>query len=291
MDKSIKLGFEMECLEISISSILPGRVIDDRVRKSAKYASILSSIQEIGLIEPLAVYPLKQTASSNYMLLDGHLRMEALKELGYESVSCLISTDDEAYTYNHKVNRLVPIQEHFMIMRALERGVSEARIAKVLQVDVARIREKRNLLRDICPEAVEILKNMPISASAIKHLRKVKPLRQVEIAELMQMLGNYEASYCQTLVTTTPADQMVDSVKTRKNCNISPEELARMQRELDTLQHNLQMREDSYGENFLNLVVIRGYLSKLLSNERVVHYLSSNHADLVKGLQQITASA
>ena len=35
----------------------------------------------------------------------------ALKELGVERVSCLISTDDEAYTYNSRINRLSTIQD------------------------------------------------------------------------------------------------------------------------------------------------------------------------------------
>lgn len=35
---------------------------------------------------------------------------------------CLISDDDEAFTYNHKVNQLSAIQEHFMILRAINAG-------------------------------------------------------------------------------------------------------------------------------------------------------------------------
>ena len=49
--------------------------------------------------------------------------LEALRELAAQNALCLISTDDEAYTYNKRVNRLATVQEHFMILRALERGV------------------------------------------------------------------------------------------------------------------------------------------------------------------------
>ena len=49
----------------------------------------------------------------------------ALKELGRECVSCLVSRDDEAYTYNKYINRLSAIQEHCMILKALQAGVSE----------------------------------------------------------------------------------------------------------------------------------------------------------------------
>jgi hypothetical protein len=69
-------------------------------------------------------------------LLDGHLRLEALKELGIAEVECLLANDDETYTYNKRVNRLPPIQEHRMIARAMDRGVSgrHCRCALNLQV-------------------------------------------------------------------------------------------------------------------------------------------------------------
>ena len=66
----------------------------------------------------------RSEAAGAYFLLDGHLRIEALKELGIEEVECLIATDDDTYTYNKRVNRFPPIQEHRMIARAMDRGVA-----------------------------------------------------------------------------------------------------------------------------------------------------------------------
>ncbi|WP_425618764.1 plasmid partitioning protein RepB C-terminal domain-containing protein [Anatilimnocola sp. NA78] len=62
------------------------------------------------------------------------------------------ATDDEAFTYNHKVSRLPPVQEHFMILRALEHGVSEVRLARALDVDIASMRQKRDMLDGIVPK-------------------------------------------------------------------------------------------------------------------------------------------
>ena len=50
-----------------------------------------------------------------------------------------------------------------MIMRALEPGVSEQRIAPALHLDVPRNRQKRSLLDGICSGVVELLED--------KHLR------------------------------------------------------------------------------------------------------------------------
>ena len=63
-------------------------------------------------------------------LLDGHLRIQVLKDSGIQAVVCLVATDDEAYTYNKRVNRLAIIQEHRMILTALQKGVSEERLAR-----------------------------------------------------------------------------------------------------------------------------------------------------------------
>lgn len=87
----------------------------------------------VGLIEPLSIqHP--DAKKSEYLLLDGHLRVLALKELGLHEAPCLFAKDDETYTYNHRVNRLSTIQEHYMIRRAIDRGVSKERLARTFNV-------------------------------------------------------------------------------------------------------------------------------------------------------------
>src|SRR5688500_9955036 len=110
---------------IPVDQIIPTRKLADHLRRTSKYQSILASIREIGIIEALAVFPQTAPSSENqsrYLLLDGHLRLEALKDLGAKAALCLVSTDDEGFTYNRQVNRLSTIQEHFMIRRAIDRG-------------------------------------------------------------------------------------------------------------------------------------------------------------------------
>ena len=38
------------------------------------------------------------------VLLDGHIRLISLRDLGYTEVACLESTDDESFTYNNRIN-------------------------------------------------------------------------------------------------------------------------------------------------------------------------------------------
>jgi hypothetical protein len=57
------------------------------------------------------------------------VRLEILKSIGISDVKCLLSTDDEAYTYNRHVNHIPPIAQHFMLLEALKNGLTEERIA------------------------------------------------------------------------------------------------------------------------------------------------------------------
>lgn len=286
----LKLAFEMQGKSLRIADILPSRKPDDKLRASRKYATVVASIREVGIIEPPVVHPLGADSQAKYLLVDGHLRIEALKDLGHDTVFCLIATDDEAYTYNVQVNRVSAIQEHFMILRAIERGVSEERIASALKVDVGRIREKRSLLQGICPEAVELLKDVSAGALTIRKLKRVKPPRQVEIVEMMLLVNNFSSIYCEALVAATPKVLLAESSKPRKHPEIRAEDIARMEREMEVLHRDLQAHEDSYGENFLHLVVVRGYLSRLLDNDRVVRFCSQECPDVLEAFQQIVAS-
>ena len=96
----VRLAFERSTKLVSLSSIQPTRQLGRDIRKSHKFLTILASIRELGLVEPLAVHhePGSQSEEPVYILLDGHLRLEALKVLGATDAVCLLSTDDEGYT-------------------------------------------------------------------------------------------------------------------------------------------------------------------------------------------------
>jgi hypothetical protein len=155
---------------------------------------------------------------------------------------------------------------------------------------VGMIRRKRNLLNGVCPEAVEMLRDMTAGALTIRQIRRVKPSRQVEIVEMMLMVNNFSSVYCEALIAATPKELLVDTGPAKKSQMLSTDEIARMEREMETLQRDLHGHEDSYGKNFLNLVVARGYLSRLLDNGRVVRFLSNSHPDILNGFQQIVES-
>lgn len=282
--KTVPLAFDPQGLILPISAILPLKQIRPGIVSTQKYQQILSSIREIGVIEPLIVFPEKEKTDT-FLLLDGHVRLAALKQIGETSVRCLIATDDEGFTYNRRVNRMATIQEHAMILKATRHGVSEERIAKVLRVDVSQIRAKRDLLNGICREAAELLKNQRVSLGVFSVLRRMKAFRQIEAAELLTVSGNYSVPYAKALLAATPAEQLIEPDKNKSAEGLTPEQVMKMQKEMEILQRDLKLVEESHGNQVLNLVLARSYVVRLFKNARIVRYLGQHHADVFRELQ------
>lgn len=285
--KSVTLGFEDDCVTLPIDAILPLRALGKSAKSSRKYRQIVASIAQIGIVEPPVVVR-NPDKSATWLLLDGHLRIEALKDAGEQEVECLVSTDDEAFTYNRQVSRLAPIQEHKMIRKAIERGVPEEKIALALDLNMSSIRRKVRLLDGICEEAVAILKDKPATGAVFDALRKMKTMRQIEAAELLVNANNYSVAYVNAILAGTPQAQLVESSKAKKVKGITPEAMARMEQELARLQEGIASIQDTYGQDHLHLTVIKGYVGKLLGNARVVRYLAQNHPEFLGEFQTIT---
>lgn len=69
---------------------------------------------------------------------------------------------------------------------------------------------------------------------------------------------------------------------------LTPEQVAKMEKEMETLQRDLKLVEESHGNQVLNLVLARSYLSKLFANSRIARFLGQHHADILRELQTIS---
>ena len=206
-------------------------------------------------------------------------------------MACLESTDDESFTYNNRINRLSTIQEHHMLRRAVERGVSAQRLAIALDIDVNTINKKMTLLDGLCTEVVDLLKDQTFSAEVARVLRKMKPLRQVECVELMISANTVTVSYAQAMLVATPLALLVDAKKSTKQAGVTQEQMAKMEREMGNLQGQYKLVEQTYGQDVLNLVLAKGYLTKLLANKPVVRYLKQKQPELLTEFEAIVQAA
>ena len=283
-----KVAFEMRKREVELARLLPTKLVKN-AQNLKRYRAIVASIPEIGLIEPLMVYP-QGDGSENWLVLDGHLRLLALKQLGKTTAEVIVASEDERFTYNARVNRLPPIQAHKMIVKAVRNGVKPERLSAALFMPMHTVSALINLLDGINPEAAELLKDKQMTADAIRLLRRVSGLRQIEIAEVLVSANNFTKSYAEALMLATPRDQMVSPQEEKKKAGLTAEELARMEREMESLEKDFKAIEANYTENMMSLTLARGYIKRLLENNRVLRHLREHHCDLLTEFEGIAAA-
>src|ERR1700719_1450435 len=115
MPEPVKLAFERQVVVLPLSNILPTKRVPDMIKQAMRDKRIVASIAEVGIVEPLVVARRREDTGP-YMLVDGHLRHAALLDLGNSEVPCLIADDDEAFTYNKRVDRLATYQQNSIIV-------------------------------------------------------------------------------------------------------------------------------------------------------------------------------
>lgn len=285
MKPPVNRSFEDTSVRIPINEIIPLKQLSPSLLKSSKYAQIAASIEEIGIIEPPVVIR-DRLQHDRFHLLDGHIRLDVLSKRGDEEVVCLVATDDEAFTYNRRISRLATIQEHNMILKAIEKGVPEDRLARALNINISSLRQKKSLLDGVCPEAVELLKDKHVPFNTIGQFKRMKPMRQIEAAQLMIAMNRYTVTYAQSLVAATP-DHMLVKPKPKIR-GLNQDQIERMQQEAASLERDFKTIEEDYGTDNLELVLTIGYIGKLLGNARVVRHLAQFHPDILSEFQKVT---
>lgn len=67
------MAFEAASRRLAIADIQPLKIVSEAVKKTPKYAQIVASIGQVGIVEPPVVSRDRQDRGK-YLLLDGHLR-------------------------------------------------------------------------------------------------------------------------------------------------------------------------------------------------------------------------
>ena len=245
--------------------------------KNRKYKKIISSIRNIGMIEPLSVYQ----EGNTYILLDGYLRWKAAEELEIDELPCFIYPNRDNYTFNAMRNELSPLQESKMIQRALSQGVDEKDLAAVLNVQVSRIRKARKLSENLVFEAKELLDNDRIYSSAAEQLVRVNEERQRIILKKMAEVENYNASYAKLLVMKTPKEMMRSGGGgAPKNTNLNPSK-KRLYTQIKKGDEEIEFYAQNYKENMKELMKQVIFFRTLLERQSTSDYLSNHYPHIV----------
>src|SRR5262249_53882266 len=133
-------------------------------------------------------------------------------------------------------------------------------------------------------------KDKSINPGTFDVLRRMRPLRQIEAAELMMSVEIYTASYAKTLLAATKQADLVAPDKPKRVGSLTPDQILRIEREIETVQRDLKSVEARYGEDMLHLVISSGYLSKLLANRAIRRYLDTHHTEIAAEFNAIIAA-
>jgi hypothetical protein len=286
MPEKIKAAFGRYLVTLPLSSITSTRKSTPATQRRDYYKKIAASLKTVGLIEPLVVF---KQQDGTFLLIDGHVRFEILSRGGTQEVQCLVTDDDEGYTYNRRVNHVPPIIQHFMLCRVLECGVSEQRVADALNVNVRSIRERRDMLIGICPEVVKLLEGRRLTVRSFCVLRKMKPLRQIEAAEHMVASNNFTLPLLKAMLLITRSDMLNNSApKARARQDAASPSLVR---EHQGLVRDLKTVEESFGADMLMLAVSCKYLERLLRNAKVKKYLHRTSPEKLLVLEDFLSEA
>ncbi|WP_457337170.1 plasmid partitioning protein RepB C-terminal domain-containing protein [Rhizobacter sp. P5_C2] len=284
---SAKLATNPNYLELELGQLHSNKALPQSVLSSAKYRQILESIRAVGLLDPLVIVPRPQDEGGGYSVLDGLLRKAALTEVDLTRALCRVLTDCEGLSYNRQVNRLSAVQEHRLIIRAADGGASMETLSQALGISVESIRDRLRMLDGICPEAVQLLADKPATRGLFHALQRMKPSRQIDVAQTTIDLQNYSVKFSLVMLHATPAELLTEDAQSRRQVNTSTEARHHLQREMAAVQSNAKQLGGTYGPNCLQLVVVKSYILALLENAKIVGWLARNRGDFLRELQSI----
>ena len=287
MENNISAAFDLSPLRVQMDKLeetSPKR----GYRDLASYQTIFASVKEIGILQPIVVCPSKKVGV--YKILDGHLRYYALRELGFVEADCIVSLDDERYTFDAQINYLNAIQRSKMILKAVKNGLSPERIAKTLNIDVKKILNDMNATEGIDEKAKDILKASPVSNGVLNALKKVKSIRQIQIAEAMLNNHNFGIDYVKGLILSTQASLRVDETKPVVRRFHLSEIIENMGFERSNVQARVKEVMPKYNEDVYELTTIISFLRKILENPILSSYLMKHFSDKFELLKKIAES-
>lgn len=287
MESNITLAFDLSPLKVQLDK-LEETSPKKGYRDLTSYQTIFASVKEIGILQPIVVCPSGKVGT--YKILDGHLRYYALRELEISEADCIVSLDDERYTFDVQINYLNAIQRSKMISKAVKNGLSPDRIAKTLNIDVKKILNDMNATEGIDDKAKDILKTSPVSNGVLNALKKVKSIRQIQIAEAMVNNHNFGIDYVKGLVLSTQASLRIDENKpTVRRYHLS-EIIENMGFERSNVQERVKEVMPKYNQDIYELTTIISFLRKVLDNPILSGYMAKHFSDKFELLKKIAES-
>jgi chorismate-pyruvate lyase len=103
----------------------------------------------------------------------------------------------------------------------------------------------------------------------------------------MVSANSVSASYARALLAATSPELLVAGKRPLGRRTLSQEQLLRMETEMSNLLAQYKIAEQSHGEDMLNLMLARGYVVKMIDNDRVMHYMQKHYPEILEEFSKL----
>jgi ParB-like chromosome segregation protein Spo0J len=268
--------------DVDIEKLVPLKERDINLRKNRGYKKILSSINTVGLIEPLCAY----RENGHYVILDGFLRYKALQQLGAKTIPCLIYPTKKAYTFNRMVNKKSAVQESRMLRESLKK-IDHSTIAEVFSLKSLQYRLGTDMLKHLDQKIISSIDKGLMSRRCARELTYVKLPRQVEILKEMEKTGDFSISFARAMVIKTPARMRNKNKKDKRPWQDNSERKQELVSKLEAVQKRYDFYTNLYRQYSADLLKVYIYVRKLITNNKARTFLDINHPEVLERFEKI----
>ena len=273
---------KMSGADINITELIPLNTREINLKKNRGYRRIVSSINAIGLIEPLCVYK----ENGHYLILDGFLRYKACEELGFATVPCLLYQNKEAYTFNKMINSLSPVQQSRMIRESLK-TLDRSKVANVFGIKSVQHRLGTQMLKQLDPKVLAAVDGGTLSRRCAMELVHVKWERQQEILREMEKTEDYSISFARAMVIKTANNMRNRSLKKKRPWGGDTAKKQELVAKLEAVTKRHDFYINLYRQYSADLLKLHVYVRKIITNEKIREYLSTKYIEILKGFEKI----
>ena len=273
-------------MDIPLAALSPLKEREYLNTKTHKgFIRIRSSIQAIGLIEPLSVYP----EGDAYVILDGYLRFRVCQELQIATAPCIVYKDKEAYTFNRMVNRLSGYQEMRMLRKSME-TLDEQTIAEVFGMRTIRHRLAPKLLEQLHSKTAAAFETDVLGRTAAMEMSCVKPERQAEMLAEMKRVNDYSHAFIRALILKTPPELRKPNRNPRKPWSEEKGKRRDLVRRLEEAEKQHDFYTGLYRQYSADLLKMALYVRKIITTPVLADYLKEHHEKTVRELSEIIST-
>jgi ParB family chromosome partitioning protein len=268
--------------DIPIELLVPLKEREINFKKHRGYKRIKSTIQMVGLLDPLCVYP----ENGYYIIVDGYLRYMILQELGVRMIPCQIQQNKEAYTYNKMVNNLSTVQQSRMLRQSLG-TLDKNTIEKTFGIKSLNYRLATTMLKQLHPDVIKAVDKEIITRRSAAELTNVNQERQQQILKEMNRTKDFSISFARALVIKTPPEMRSRNRKKKKPWIHESEKTKQLVEKLEETEKRYNFYTILYRQYTTDLLVLCTYTRTLITNEIIRSHLESNFPEILERFQMI----